>query len=96
MRSWLNLAVRLGGICGCDGIQSNSAVGVLQDSTWFISSTRFGYLILIDECGGCGLLVLVPPVGFFLLLELLWPVAGVVQSAWVDVVVPRLGGHSYL
>ena len=31
-----------------------------------------------------------PPVGFFLLLELLWPVAVVVQSAWVDVVVCQI------
>lgn len=31
-----------------------------------------------------------PPVGFFLLLELLWPVAVVVQSAGVDVVVSQI------
>ena len=77
MRSWLNLAVRLGGIADAMEYKVTQQLeffkiqlGLLtrRDSDTYYLSTNAE---IVD-------FVLVPPVGFFLLLELLWPVAVVV------------------
>ena len=77
MRSWLNLAVRLGGIADAMEYKVTQQLEFIKIQLGLLArrDSDTQYLSTNAEVVD---FVLVPPVGFFLLLELLWPVAVVV------------------
>lgn len=77
MRSWLNLAVRLGGIADAMEYKVTQQLEFIKIQLGLLTrrDSDTQYLSTNAEIVD---FVLVPPVGFFLLLELLWPVAVVV------------------
>lgn len=77
MRSWLNLAVRLGGIADAMEYKVTQQLEFIKIQLGLLArrDSDTQYLSTNAEIVD---FVLVPPVGFFLLLELLWPVAVVV------------------
>ena len=77
MRSWLNLAVRLGGIADAMEYKVTQQLEFIKIQLGLLArrDSDTQYLSTNAEIVD---FVLVPPVGFFLLLELLWPFAVVV------------------